>query len=205
MPDPISWAYVWPFFTTALVGAYLVGTIPTGLLLTRLAGLGDIRRMGSGNIGATNVLRSGRVDIALLTLLGDAGKGALAVLIARNFGPDLAVTAGFGAVIGHMFPIWLRFRGGKGVATTLGVLLVLAWPVGLAALAAWLLAAAITRYASVASLIAVAAAPVFAWNLDFRQEAELAVVLALLVWLAHHSNFRRLFKGEEDKIGAGWS
>ncbi len=201
MPDPISWAFSWPYFATALALAYLIGSVPSGLLLARAAGLGDIRQVGSGNIGATNVLRTGHKGIAAATLFLDVAKGALSVLLGNMFGPDIAVTAGLGVVLGHMFPVWLRFRGGKGVSTGFGVLVALAWPVGLAILLLWSAVVALTRYASVASLIAAAAAPVFAWFLDYRQEAELAAVFGLLVWLAHRANIHRLIKGEENRVG----
>src|SRR5579871_4952020 len=159
-----DFAYVWPYYAAALV-AYLMGSIPFGLVLTRLAGLGDLRQIGSGSIGATNVLRTGNKTLAALTVLLDGGKGALAVLIARAFGPDFAVIAGGAAVIGHLFPVWLRFRGGKGVATALGVWLAIAWPVGVAACATWLAVAALMRYSSLAGLVSVVAAPAYAYVL----------------------------------------
>lgn len=190
------------FETAALVFGYLLGSIPFGLLITRAAGLGDVRNIGSGNIGATNVLRTGNKGLAALTLFLDGAKGAAAVLVASRFGPDMAVIAAAMAVIGHVFPVWLRFKGGKGVATALGVLLGLAWPVGLAACGTWLVTAAIFRYSSLAALVAVAAAPVYAWFLADPQRGELAVFIAALVWLRHHQNIRRLLKGEEPKIGA---
>lgn len=201
MPDPISWAYSWPYFAAAFAFAFLIGSIPTGLLLARFFGLGDIRQIGSGNIGATNVLRAGRRDVAALTLAIDAGKGLLPVLLAKMYGPDMAVTACLAAVMGHMFTPWLRFRGGKGVATGFAALVALAWPVGLTAVLCWVAVLALSRYVSVASLVGAAAAPAMAWYLDFRQEAELATVLAVLIWFAHRSNIRRLIKGEEEKIG----
>ena len=126
MLHPISWSYAGPYYLAALLGGYLLGSIPFGLLLTRLAGLGDIRNVGSGNIGATNVLRTGRRDLAAATLLLDAAKGAAAVLIGQHYGPDITVIAGFGAFLGHLFPVWLKFRGGKGMATFLGVFLAIA-------------------------------------------------------------------------------
>jgi glycerol-3-phosphate acyltransferase PlsY len=184
------------------VAGYLLGSIPFGLILTELAGLGDVRKIGSGNIGATNVLRTGNKALALATLLLDAGKGAAAVVAARLlFGPEAAIIAAAAALLGHMFPAWLRFRGGKGVATGLGALLAIAWPVGLIACAVWLLAALLFRYSSLAALLALAAAPTAAWFLADRQIAGLALFLAVLVWLRHHENIRRLLKGEESKIG----
>jgi glycerol-3-phosphate acyltransferase PlsY len=202
MPDPISWSLAGPYLLAALVAGYLLGSIPFGLVLTRLAGLGDIRRMGSGNIGATNVLRTGNKALAATTLLLDAGKGAAAALIALHFyGYDMAVTAAFGAFLGHLFPVWLKFRGGKGVATALGVLLALGWPVGLIACAVWLVVAAVFRYSSLAALLALASAPVAAWFLPNPQLAQLALAIAVLVWAKHHANIRRLLAGEEPKIG----
>lgn len=201
MPDPISWAYAWPYLLTALACGYLLGSLPFGLLLTRIAGLGDIRKIGSGNIGATNVLRTGRKDLAALTLLFDLGKGGAAVLIGTNWGPDIALTAGFGAILGHLFPVWLLFRGGKGVATTLGTLLAVAWPVGLATGAAWLLVAGLFRYSSLASLLSLALSPLFAWWLvGDVQLVEFCGLVAVLLWLRHLSNIKRLIKGEESRI-----
>ncbi len=203
MPDPISWAHSWPYFAIAFAAGYLLGSIPFGLVLTRLAGLGDIRAIGSGNIGATNVLRTGSKGLAAATLLLDGGKGAAAALIGGLYGPDMAVTAAAAAVIGHMFPLWLKFRGGKGVATALGVLLAMAWPVGLACCAIWLAVAALFRFSSLAAIVALAASPFLAWWLADPQRAELAGFLALLVILRHHANIRRLLKGGEPKIGLG--
>ena len=131
MPDPISWAHSWPYFAVCFAAAYVLGSVPFGLLLSRVMGFGDIRKIGSGNIGTINVLRTGNKMLAALTLVLDAGKGAVAVTIAQAYGPDMAVTAAAAAVIGHMAPVWLMFRGGKGVATVLGALVVIAWPVGL--------------------------------------------------------------------------
>jgi glycerol-3-phosphate acyltransferase PlsY len=164
--------------TAAIVAiAYLIGSIPFGLLLTRAAGLGDIRKVGSGNIGATNVLRTGNKGLAALTLVLDGAKGAVAVLLALRFGPELGVIAAAMAVIGHVFPVWLKFCG------------------------TWLLVAAVFRYSSLAALVAVAAAPAYAWFLADHQRGELAIFVAALVWLRHHQNIRRLLKGEEPKIG----
>jgi glycerol-3-phosphate acyltransferase PlsY len=192
--------YVWPYYAGALI-AYLMGSIPFGLILTRLAGLGDLRRIGSGNIGATNVLRTGNKTLAALTVLLDGGKGAAAVLIARMMGPDMAVVAAGAAVIGHMFPLWLKFRGGKAVATALGVWLALAWPVGAAACTTWLAVAALSRYSSLASLVAIGAAPLYAHWLADPQRAQLGLFVAILVVLRHHANIRRLATGREPKIG----
>ena len=201
MPDPIRWGYSWPYFAVALGAAYLLGSIPVGLILARLFGHGDIRTIGSGNIGATNVLRTGNKPLAAATLLLDGSKGAGAVLIGAIYGPDLALTAGAGAVIGHVAPIWLLFRGGKGVATSLGVLLALDWRLGLIALAVWLATAVLFRFSSLAALVAVVSAPGFAYLLSGRQLAELAGLLAIIVVLKHHANIRRLLRGQESKIG----
>ena len=204
MPHPMGdLTYTWPFFLGAAV-AYLLGSIPFGLVVTRLAGYGDIRRIGSGNIGATNVLRTGSKALAALTLALDAGKGVAAVLIGAQFGPDMAAIAAVFAFLGHLFPVWLGFRGGKGVATAGGILLAYAWPVGLAAIATWLAAAAATRYSSLAALIACLAAPVYAWLLTREiQPTEVVAFLALVIILRHHANIRRLVRGEESRIRLG--
>ncbi len=180
---------------------YLLGSIPFGLLLTRAAGLGDIRRIGSGNIGATNVLRTGNRKLAAAVLLLDAAKGLAAVLIAGTLGPLPAVAAALGAVLGHMFPPWLRFRGGKGVATTLGVLWGLSWPLGALTCALWLLLAALFRYSSLAALLSVALAAVASWFLLEPRAAFIVSLLVPLVWIRHHENIRRLLAGTETKIG----
>ena len=184
----------------SLALGYLLGSIPFGLLLTRAAGLGDIRKVGSGNIGATNVLRTGRKGLAAGTLLLDALKGVAAVLIARSLGWD-PVAAAAGAVFGHMFPVWLGFRGGKGVATTLGVMWGLSWMVGALACAAWLVFAFLFRYSSLAALLSVVIAAIAAWFLLDSRAAWLLTLLVPLVWMRHHENIARLLKGTESKIG----
>jgi len=202
VPDPISWSHAGPYLLAALLGGYLLGSIPFGLLLARLAGLGDIRKMGSGSIGATNVLRTGRKGLAAATVLLDGGKGVVAVLVAAMWGPDMQLTAALGALLGHLYPVWLRFKGGKGVATALGVLLAIAWQVGVAACATWLVVAGLLRYSSVAGLVSLAAAPLYAWW--FRgdlQLVEFAAIVAAFVWLRHRANIARLIKGQEPKIG----
>jgi len=201
MIDPISWAYSWPYILAAFTGGYLLGALPFGLILTRLAGMGDIRAIGSGNIGATNVLRTGNKKIAAATLLLDGTKGAVAVLIAQIYGPDTAIVAAAGALLGHLFPVWLKFRGGKGVATALGILLALSPPVGGLACATWLLAAALFRYSSLSALIALAASPLYMWWLADPQRTEFAIAMAVLVWLRHRENIQRLLRGQETKIG----
>ena len=186
------------------VGGYLLGAVPFGLVMAKLFGLGDLRTVGSGNIGATNVLRTGNKLAALLTLLLDSGKGAIAVGITVYLTDDpfAGYAAGVLAVIGHNFPIWLKFKGGKGVATTLGVLLATAWPVGLGAIGVWILSAAIFRYSSLAALLALAAAPALSLQFALPQHHWLAGILCLLVWIRHHQNIRRLITGKETKIGA---
>lgn|SRR5512145_3272262 len=202
MPDPISWSFVWPYFLAAFAGAYLLGSIPFGLVVTRAAGLGDIRAIGSGNIGATNVLRTGRKWLAALTLALDGAKGALAVLLAQQWGPDMGLMAGYGALVGHMFPVWLRFKGGKGMATALGIWLVIALPVGIAACATWLVVAALSRYSSLASLLSLAASPLYAWYISGDlQLVQFGIIVTALVWTRHHANLRRLLTGQESRIG----
>jgi len=188
-------------FLIALVGGYLIGSIPFGLLLTKAAGLGDIRQVGSGNIGATNVLRTGRKGLAAATLILDGLKGAVAVLLARQFLGDQDVVVGTAAVLGHLFPVWLGFRGGKGVATGLGVLLAAAWPVGLACCALWLVAAKVLKMSSAAALTAFAAAPLFALVLSSADHALMALLIAVLVFWRHEANIRRLLAGTEPRIG----
>jgi glycerol-3-phosphate acyltransferase PlsY len=186
----------------AFIGGYLIGSIPFGLLLTRFAGHGDIRNIGSGNIGATNVLRTGDKKLAAATLLLDAAKGAVAVVVARGWGLDPAVAAASGAVIGHLFPMWLGFKGGKGVATALGVLLALSWKAGALACLTWVVVAAVFRYSSLAALAALAAAPLYGYYLNVdRRQVQFAAVLAILVWARHWENIARLFSGAEPRIG----
>jgi acyl phosphate:glycerol-3-phosphate acyltransferase len=181
---------------------YMLGSIPFGLLLTRVAGLGDIRAIGSGSIGATNVLRTGRKGLAGATLLLDGLKGAAAVLIALWLaGHDAALWAGFGAILGHLFPVWLGFHGGKGVATGPGVLIAVAWPVGLGAGAIWLVVAKLARISSLAGLVSFATAPVLAALLADSGVVKLALAIAVLVLARHHTNIRRLIAGTEPRIG----
>jgi glycerol-3-phosphate acyltransferase PlsY len=184
----------------AAVIGYLLGSIPFGLLLTRLAGLGDVRNIGSGSIGATNVLRTGNKTIAALTLLLDLAKGLAAVMIGAAWGPGPALAAALAVVLGHMFPVWLGFRGGKGVATALGVLLALAWPVAAIAFAIWLAILAISRYSSLAGLIAAVAAVVLAAFLTPAATTYLIAALALLVIWRHQENIRRLIAGTESRV-----
>ena len=207
MPDSLSPVLI----AAAVVGGYLLGSIPFGVIATRLGGAGDVRSIGSGNIGATNVLRTGRKDLALITLLGDGGKGAVAVFIAwlltRNAGAQaqalLTALAGGSAFLGHLFPVWLRFKGGKGVATFFGTLLAAAWPVGLAAGATWIAMAALFRISSLAALTAAALAPIYVLFVFHRPYsiAVMALFMALLIYVRHKDNIARLLKGEEPRIG----
>ncbi|MEO8558595.1 MAG: glycerol-3-phosphate 1-O-acyltransferase PlsY [Rhodospirillales bacterium] len=196
----------------AVILGYALGSIPFGLLLTRAAGLGDIRAIGSGNIGATNVLRTGRRGLAAATLLCDALKGVVPVLLAdRLWGVEAATVAGLFAVLGHLFPVWLGFKGGKGMATTLGVLLTIAWPIGVLGCLVWLLVAVLFRYSSLATLLALLVMAVVAWALDLAEPSGwlainnytglLATVITVLVFLKHHQNIGRLLNGSEAKIG----
>jgi len=204
MPDPLGdFSFTWPLYA-AFLAAYLLGSIPFGMLLTRLAGAGDLRQVGSGNIGATNVLRTGRKGLAALTLLLDAGKGVAAVAVADHwFGPSMAVFAALGVVAGHIAPVWLRFRGGRGVATAFGVLFVFAWPVGVAAAAVWLGTAALFRYSSLAAILAIGSSPAWAWALVGVAEAEVTGLITIAVIARHAGNIRRLLKGEESRIKLG--
>jgi acyl phosphate:glycerol-3-phosphate acyltransferase len=184
------------------IGAYLLGSIPFGMVITRALGLGDLRKIGSGNIGATNVLRTGNKGAALATLLLDAGKGGIAVLVARWWvGEDAAQLAALTSFLGHLFPVWLGFKGGKGVATFLGTLLALAWPVGLAACATWAAVAAVSRISSLSALVAAASGAVWSWVFGVPQMVALILLLAALVIIRHHANIRRIVAGTEPKIG----
>ncbi len=189
----------------ALIG-YFLGSIPFGLILTRAAGLGDVRSIGSGNIGATNVLRTGNKKIAALTLLLDGLKGAAAVLLLNYFGgPQASVIAGLATITGHIFPIWLRFKGGKGVATSLGVLFGLAWPLGLIFVATWLALALTFRISSLAALLSSALTPLWAYLLGRSDLLWPTLLIALAIWTMHRSNIARLLKGEEPRINLGKS
>jgi glycerol-3-phosphate acyltransferase PlsY len=193
----------WSFYDlVALIVGYLLGSIPFGLVLTKLAGHGDLREIGSGNIGATNVLRTGDKKLAGLTLMLDALKGTAGVLIGARFGPDAAILGGLGAFLGHLFPVWLGFRGGKGVATYIGVLLGLSLPVALVFCAIWLGVAFLTRYSSLAALVASAVTPgLLAWGGETRM-AVLFLFFTLLLYWRHAENIGRLLRGEEGRIGA---
>jgi glycerol-3-phosphate acyltransferase PlsY len=200
---------LFPAYAAALAFGYFCGSIPFGLLLTKLAGTQDIRSIGSGNIGATNVLRTGRKGLAAATLLGDTLKGAAAVLLVyayygpdyRYFGHELAIPAALGAFLGHLFPVWLGFKGGKGVATYIGVLFALAWPAGIAFCLIWLAVAALTRYSSLAALTASLATPFVLLLLSRQPEAALFTLLTVLIFIMHRANIARLINRTEGKIG----
>jgi glycerol-3-phosphate acyltransferase PlsY len=205
MPPSEAWENLLPLLLTlcllSFVIGYLLGSIPFGLILARFAGLGDLRQIGSGNIGATNVLRTGNKPLAALTLLLDLLKGTAAVWVGSHFGPYAAMAAGLGAFLGHLYPVWLGFRGGKGVATYIGVLLGLYWPAALAFCAVWLLVGAITRYSSLAALAASIAS---VGTLAVTGQSRLAVLfllLTILLYVRHASNIERLVRGEEARIG----
>lgn len=191
-----------PLLALTAALAYLLGAVPFGIVMARIFGLGDLRKIGSGNIGATNVLRTGNKPAAFLTLVLDAGKAGIAVLIARALlGEDAAQLAGFAAFVGHLFPVWLGFKGGKGVATFLGTLLALAWPVGLAACGLWLVTALISRISSLSALVAAVLTPVAAFLLGHGEVVVLCALLALVILERHKANIARLIAGTEPKIG----
>ena len=204
MPNAIDWPLL-PEYAAAFVFGYLCGSIPFGILLTRLAGAPDLRSVGSGNIGATNVLRTGRKGLAAATLLGDMLKGTAAVLIvALLFGRHAAMVAALGAFLGHLFPVWLKFRGGKGVATYIGLLLGFkVWPALVGFCASWLVVAVLARYSSLAALVASAATPAILWWSGDVRLAELFLLLSALLWITHRANIARLLSGTESKIGRG--
>ncbi|MBW3098917.1 glycerol-3-phosphate 1-O-acyltransferase PlsY [Pseudohoeflea coraliihabitans] len=201
MPEYVDWSD--PNTIYALLLGYLLGSIPFGLILTQMAGLGDVRKIGSGNIGATNVLRTGNRKLAAMVLLGDALKGTLAVLAARwLFGVEASLVAGFAAFLGHLYPVWLKFKGGKGVATYLGVLLAAAPLFVLVFAAVWLGMAKLFRYSSLAALAAAVAVPAALWLARLDAVAALFTALSLITILKHHSNIARLMAGTESRIGS---
>lgn len=206
MIDPLGGPAFWLPYAVGFVVAYLIGAIPFGVILTRAVGAGDLREIGSGNIGATNVLRTGRKSLALATLVLDVLKGGLPVWLGYRFlGPDMAVVAGLGTVLGHCFPVWLLFRGGKGVATAAGVVFALVPLVGAAALLVFALVVALTRYVSLGSILAAVAAAPLAWVFGHTQAAELFLVIALIILGKHAGNIRRLIAGNENKVSFGGS
>jgi len=201
MPDDIFPTALHVLIAAAVFG-YLLGSIPFGLLLTRAAGLGDVRKIGSGNIGATNVLRTGNKKLAAATLLLDALKGTVAVLIAANWSHDAAIAAGFGAFIGHLYPVWLGFKGGKGVATYLGVLFGLSGLGALVFAVSWLLVAFLSRYSSLAALVAAVIVPIALYMTDQPKAASLLAVMSAIVFIRHRANISRLLDGTEPRIGS---
>ena len=202
MPDPISWSLALPYFAAALAFGYFVGSVPFGLIFTRMAGLGDVRKIGSGNIGATNVLRTGNIPIAVGTLLADVLKGTFAYMITEhNYGIDMALLAGFGAYLGHCFPVWLGFKGGKGVAVYLGVLIPILFKVALAFSAIWVIVAGLTRISSMAGIAAAMITPLSLFILGYAQAGEVFVLMSIILVIKHRSNIQRMLKGEESKIG----
>lgn len=201
MPDPGSWTIGLPGAAAAAALCYLIGSIPFGLLLTKLAGLGDIRTIGSGNIGATNVLRTGSKRLAAATLALDAAKGAAGALAGGLFAPEGALIGAVAAVIGHMFPVWLGFRGGKGVATGFGALAALAWPSALIAIAVWLATALTFRISSLSALVTTLLAPLHVWYFTDSWTALAVAIVCALIWIRHHQNIARLLHGEEPRFG----
>ena len=201
MPDPASWTIGIPGAAGAVALCYLIGSIPFGLLLTRLAGHGDIRAIGSGNIGATNVLRTGNKRLAAATLALDVGKGAAGTLAGGLIAPEGALIGAVAAVFGHMFPVWLKFRGGKGVATGFGALTALAWPSGLVAVAVWLATVLTFRISSLAALVTTLLAPIHAWYFAGPWTAIAVGIVCALIWIRHRENIARLLRGEEPGIG----
>ncbi|MGA7712998.1 MAG: glycerol-3-phosphate 1-O-acyltransferase PlsY [Rhizomicrobium sp.] len=201
----ITNAIAWSGALLCLALGYFLGSIPFGLIITQLAGLGDVRKIGSGNIGATNVLRTGKKWAAALTLLLDGGKGALAVLIAHHYGGiEGGVIAGIAAILGHIFPVWIGFKGGKGVATFIGILLAAYWPTGLLVIATWLVVAYFSRISSLSALVAAALAPAYTMiGFGKLTEAFLALFLAVIIFITHQENIHRLWRGEEPRIGGG--
>ena len=201
-PAPISWEVSGPYYLMALIGGYVLGSIPFSFMVTRAFGLGDIRQIGSGNVGATNVLRTGNRKAAALALAGDMGKAALAVFIGKQFGNEIAFFTSLGAFIGHVFPVWLKFQGGKGVATYAGALLALDWRVFVLAGLTWIAIAFISRISSLAALVAAVLAPIYMALVGQPLFAGLTLLLGILVFVTHRSNLRRLLDGSEPRIGA---
>jgi glycerol-3-phosphate acyltransferase PlsY len=198
----INWSIaVFPALICAIAG-YLSGSVPFGLILTRMAGLGDVRSIGSGNIGATNVLRTGNKGLAAATLVLDALKGTVPALLATHFlGIEAGVIAGFFAFLGHIFPVWLGFKGGKGVATYIGVMFGLDWRMGLLFIAVWIAAAALSRYSSLSALVASVVIPAVLWSIADPKLAALATIMSVIIWIKHRPNIERLLSGAESKIG----
>jgi glycerol-3-phosphate acyltransferase PlsY len=200
----VPWQSAWPYLSAAAAFGYLLGSIPFGLIFGWMAGAGDVRKLGSGNIGATNVFRTGKKWAAAATLICDAGKGAAAVIVARDYFSIefFSVLAGLGAFLGHLFPVWLGFRGGKGVATFLGIVLALSWQVGLLALVSWIVTARVSRTSSLGALAAAATTPVYFLLYGMTLFAAFTAILALWIFFTHRTNMIRLVRGDEPQIGA---
>jgi len=204
MPDPINWSLALPYLLAAIGFGYLIGSIPFGLIFTKMAGLGDVREIGSGNIGATNVLRTGNKKVAAATLVADLLKGTFAyVAMDYLYGLDMALMAGLGAFLGHCFPIWLKFKGGKGMAVYFGVLIAVLLKVAAISALVWLAVAALSRYSSLASIITAIVTPVTLYWFGYAQAAELFLLLSIILLIKHRSNIIRLIRGTESKIGGG--
>ena len=201
MPEPIDWGFALPYYVSALFGGYLLGSFPTGVVLSKLFGFVDLRSVGSGNIGATNALRTGNKLLALGTLLGDSGKAALSVWLGSYFGEQTAILAAVGSLLGHLYPVWLGFKGGKGIAVYIGALSVLFYPLALIFILVWVLTAFFTRYSSLAALLAVSAMPLGAIYFEAFQLRDLCILFLVLVFYTHRENVVRLWRGEESKIG----
>ena len=199
--DVMGWGHAWPWLLGALAGGYLIGSIPFGVVWARLFSLGDLSKIGSGNIGATNVLRTGNKTAAFLTLLFDMAKGLVPVLIFLQWGDLAGQLGGIGAVLGHCLPVWLGFKGGKGVATFLGVIIGLSFYAGALVCLTWLATAALLRISSASALVAAASAPVWLWVIDGPRAVLCGALLAAWIWVRHHANIRRLLAGTEPKIG----
>lgn len=201
MPEPIDWGFALPYYLGACAVGYLLGSFPTSVVLSKLFGLRDLREVGSGNIGATNALRTGSKGLALGTLAGDSGKAALAVWLGAMFGPQTAILAGACALLGHLYPVWLKFKGGKGIAVYIGALLVLYPLLAFIFISVWVLTAAISRYSSLAALLAIMAMPPAAIYFEEYQLRDLTLLFLFLVLFSHRENIVRLWRGEESKIG----
>ena len=201
MPDPIDWGFALPYYLAALFGGYALGSFPTGVVLARIFGMTDLREIGSGGIGATNALRTGSYALALGTLGGDFAKAALAVWLGNHFGSDIAIVAAAGALLGHLFPVWLRFKGGKGIAVYIGVMAILFYPLAVIFCLVWLGVAALSRYSSLASLSASAAMPFAAIYFEAYQIRDMSLLFLALIFWAHRENIMRLIRGEESKLG----
>jgi glycerol-3-phosphate acyltransferase PlsY len=201
MPEPIDWGFALPYYLTSCVVGYLLGSFPTGVVLSKLFGFADLRKTGSGNIGATNALRTGSKGLAAGTLFGDGGKAVLAVWLGGMFGPQTAILAAVFVLLGHLYPVWLGFKGGKGIAVYIGALGVLFYPLMLVFTAVWILTAAIFRYSSLAALLAAVAVPLAAIYFEEYQLRDLTLFFLVMLFISHRDNIKKLWRREESKIG----